>query len=114
MPLCAPGVRKAALCWADSNRCCMIQQRGTGQGYKTHQVTFAFRFNQVGVQTFDVAAPLQINHDIDLNTLPLVAFYKGCLEKGSRPRVHGFDKPLLSRWLRFQVCECYAAVLHAA
>jgi hypothetical protein len=47
---------------------------------------------------------LQINHDIDLNTLPLVAFYKGCLEKDSRARaVHS---PMLLRWLRAQVC-CY-------
>lgn len=44
---------------------------------------------------------LQINHDIDLNTLPLVAFYKGCLEKDSRAR--GIDKPLLLTWLRGQV-----------
>jgi len=43
----------------------------------------------------------QINSDIDLNTLPFVSFYKGCLEKDNRARV--FNKPLLRWWLRLQV-----------
>lgn len=47
------------------------------------------------------AVVLQINHDIDLNTPPLVAFYKGCLDKDSRSR--GVNTPLLLRWLRGQV-----------
>lgn len=44
---------------------------------------------------------IQINSDIDLNTLPFVSFYKGCLEKDSRAR--GVNKPLLRWWLRLQV-----------
>jgi hypothetical protein len=49
-----------------------------------------------------VMSLLQINHDIDLDTLPLVAFYKGCLEKAGR-RAFGVNTPLLLRWLRGQV-----------
>lgn len=40
---------------------------------------------------------LQVNNDIDIRTLPLVAWYKGAVEKDSRPH-------LVSRtWLRTQV-----------
>lgn len=51
---------------------------------------------------------LQINHDIDLNTLPLVAFYKGCVEKDRRSRVPNTSSRLLSNWLKLQVCLLFS------
>jgi hypothetical protein len=48
---------------------------------------------------------LQINHDIDLDTIPFVGFYKGCMEKNKRSneRASSISMPLLRLWLRLQV-----------
>lgn len=46
---------------------------------------------------------MQINHDIDISTLPLVAFYKGAVEQDKRAQ--GFSKGLLLKTLQLQVCR---------
>mmetsp|Transcript_22828 Transcript_22828/g.58115 ORF Transcript_22828/g.58115 Transcript_22828/m.58115 type:complete len:429 (-) Transcript_22828:551-1837(-) len=44
------------------------------------------------------ATPQKINHDVDLDTLPLVGFFKGCVEKTRK----SLGLPVSKLWLRLQ------------
>lgn len=59
------------------------------------------------------ATPQKINHDVDLDTLPLVGFFKGCVEKTRK----SLGLPVSKTWLRLQayfyvpaVCGCFLSL----